>query len=95
VSLLLSALILIVTAKHVLFLLRPDNRGEDGVIALYALVQSLPRRGGIVLVRLVLAGAALFFGDAIITPAISILSAVEGLRADHASVWPLPSFSAL
>nr|WP_241865486.1 potassium transporter Kup [Paracoccus salsus] len=80
VSLLLWALILIVTAKYVLFLLRADNRGEGGVLALYALVQSASRRGGLALFLLAIAGAALFFGDAIITPAISVLSAVEGLK---------------
>ncbi|TFL16015.1 potassium transporter Kup [Jannaschia formosa] len=80
VSLLLWALILIVTAKYVLFLLRTDNRGEGGVLALFALVQSGTRRGGLALFVLAIAGAALFFGDAIITPAISVLSAVEGLK---------------
>ncbi|ETX26529.1 potassium transporter Kup [Roseivivax isoporae] len=80
VSLLLWALILVVTAKYVLFLLRADNRGEGGVLALYALVQSATRRGGLAIFLLAIAGAALFFGDAIITPAISVLSAVEGLK---------------
>ncbi len=79
VSLLLWALILIVTLKYVLFLLRADNRGEGGVLALFALVQDFPRRTGLVFV-LGVTGAALFFGDAIITPAISVLSAVEGLK---------------
>ncbi|SFE70047.1 potassium transporter Kup [Roseivivax sediminis] len=80
VSLLVWALILVVTAKYVLFLLRADNRGEGGVLALYALVQSANRRGGLAMFLLAIAGAALFFGDAIITPAISVLSAVEGLK---------------
>ena len=80
VSLLLWALILIVTAKYVLFLLRADNRGEGGVLALYALVQSAAGRGGLAMFLLAITGAALFFGDAIITPAISVLSAVEGLK---------------
>jgi KUP system potassium uptake protein len=79
VSLLLWALILIVTLKYVLFLLRADNRGEGGVLALFALVQNYPKRSGVVFV-LGVTGAALFFGDAIITPAISVLSAVEGLK---------------
>ena len=79
VSLLLWALILIVTLKYVLFLLRADNRGEGGVLSLFALVQDYPRRSGLVFV-LGVTGAALFFGDAIITPAISVLSAVEGLK---------------
>lgn len=79
VSLLLWALILIVTLKYVLFLLRADNRGEGGVLSLYALMQTFPRRSGLVFF-LGVTGAALFFGDAIITPAISVLSAVEGLK---------------
>ena len=79
VSLLIWALILIVTLKYVLFLLRADNRGEGGILALFALVQSYPGRSGLVFL-LGASGAALFFGDAIITPAISVLSAVEGLK---------------
>ncbi|MEY8098629.1 potassium transporter Kup [Falsihalocynthiibacter sp. S25ZX9] len=79
VSLLLWALILIVTLKYVLFLLRADNHGEGGILALVALVQKKPRRIGVAFV-LGVSGAALFFGDAIITPAISVLSAVEGLK---------------
>ncbi|MHA6346601.1 potassium transporter Kup [Roseivivax sp. CAU 1761] len=80
VSLLLWALILVVTAKYVLFLLRADNHGEGGVLALYALLQAASRRHGGTVLLLAVAGAALFFGDAIITPAISVLSAVEGLK---------------
>lgn len=79
VSLLLWALILVVTLKYVLFLLRADNRGEGGILALFALVQHHPRRSAAVF-ALGVAGAALFYGDAIITPAISVLSAVEGLK---------------
>lgn len=78
VSLLVWAIILIVTLKYVLFLLRADNRGEGGILALYALVHSHPRRSGAVF-ALGVAGAALFYGDAILTPAISVLSAVEGV----------------
>ncbi len=74
------ALILIVTAKYVLFLMRADNQGEGGVLALMALAGRATggRRGMIVLLGA--AGAALFYGDAMITPALSVLSAVEGLR---------------
>ena len=79
VSLLLWALIVVVTLKYVLFLLRADNRGEGGVLALYALVRTARGRGGPAIFLLAICGAALFFGDAIITPAISVLSAVEGL----------------
>jgi KUP system potassium uptake protein len=82
-SLLLYALIFTVTAKYVLFLMRADNRGEGGILSLMALAQSamgrrVGRRANLVFL-LGVAGAALFSGDAIITPAISVLSAVEGL----------------
>lgn len=80
VSLLTWALIFTVTAKYVLFLMRADNRGEGGTLALMALAQhALGKRTKFVFLMGV-AGAALFSGDAIITPAISVLSAVEGLK---------------
>jgi KUP system potassium uptake protein len=79
-SLALWSLILVVTVKYVLFLTRADNQGEGGVLALTALARrALGRRSRIALV-LGAAGASLFYGDAIITPALSVLSAVEGLR---------------
>jgi KUP system potassium uptake protein len=78
VSLLLWALILVVTLKYVLFLLRADNRGEGGILALFARVQSI-RPNAPMIFFLGVIGAALFFGDAMITPAISVLSAVEGV----------------
>ena len=79
-SLALWALIVIVTLKYVAFLMRADNDGEGGVLALLALAQrGTKRRGGVVL-ALGAIGAARFYGDAAITPALSVLSAVEGLR---------------
>jgi len=78
-SLLIYALIFTVTAKYVLFLMRADNRGEGGILSLMALAQSALGRRAQVVFLLGVAGAALFSGDAIITPAISVLSAVEGL----------------
>ena len=79
-SLLLWALLFIVTAKYVLFLMRADNHGEGGTLSLMALAQSaLGRTTGAVFL-LGVAGAALFYGDAVITPAISVLSAIEGLK---------------
>ncbi|QGM47492.1 potassium transporter Kup [Methylocystis heyeri] len=78
-SLLLYALIFTVTAKYVLFLMRADNRGEGGILSLMALAQSALGRRANAVFLLGVAGAALFSGDAIITPAISVLSAVEGL----------------
>src|SRR5882724_3214305 len=80
VSLVTWALLLIVTVKYVVFLMRADNKGEGGTLALMALAQRfVPRRSGWVLL-LGMAGAALFYGDGIITPAMSVLSAVEGVR---------------
>ena len=79
-SLMLWALIVIVTLKYVTFLMRADNDGEGGVLALLALAQrGVNKRGGIVL-ALGAVGAALFYGDAMITPALSVLSATEGLK---------------
>lgn len=77
-SLLIWTLVVIVTAKYVLFLLRVDNRGEGGILALYTMVRLAIGHRSIPVLALAVAGAALFFGDAIITPAISVLSAVEG-----------------
>jgi KUP system potassium uptake protein len=80
VSLVIWALMLIVTLKYLLVLMNADNNGEGGVLALTALAQrALGRRSARVLV-LGLIGAALFYGDSLITPAISVMGAVEGLR---------------
>ncbi len=79
VSLLLWALFFTVTAKYVLFLMRADNKGEGGILSLMALAQSALGRGVKAVFLLGVAGAALFSGDAIITPAISVLSALEGI----------------
>jgi KUP system potassium uptake protein len=79
-SLIIWALILVVTVKYVIILLRADNRGEGGTLALMALAhKALPRAGNII-VLLGIVSAALFYGDAMITPALSVLSAVEGLK---------------
>ena len=78
-SLLIWTLILIVTVKYVFFLLRADNRGEGGILALYTLVRLAAGKRSVPVLLLALSGAALFAGDAAITPAISVLSAVEGL----------------
>jgi KUP system potassium uptake protein len=92
-SLIIWALLLVVTAKYVLILLRADNKGEGGTLALMALAsRSLVRGGGFVILLGIISGA-LFYGDAIITPALSVLSAVEGLKvatpAFEAYVVPL------
>ena len=79
-SLILWALIIIVTFKYVLILLRADNRGEGGTLALMALAQgALSRRAG-VMALCGIVSAALFYGDSMITPALSVLSAIEGLK---------------
>ena len=79
-SLILWALIVVVTLKYVLILLRADNNGEGGTLSLTALAtRALGRRTAIV-VLLGVVGAAMFLGDSVITPAISVLSAVEGLK---------------
>ena len=79
-SLIVWALLLIVTLKYVLILLRADNKGEGGTFALMALGQSVAKRSAPVIMGLGIAGASFFYGDAVITPAISVLSAVEGLK---------------
>jgi KUP system potassium uptake protein len=83
VSLFIWSLVLMVSVKYVAMLMRAGNRGEGGILALLALLVSgrapVVRRVG-VLVALALLGAAMLYGDGVITPAISVLSAVEGLR---------------
>ena len=79
-SLMVWTLFLIVTLKYVLVLLNADNKGEGGTFALMALGQSVAKRSASLLLVLGVAGAAFFYGDAVITPAISVLSAVEGLK---------------
>jgi KUP system potassium uptake protein len=83
VSLILWTLMIIVTLKYIVILLRADNEGEGGTLSLMALAQrAMGRRTNVVFV-LGIMGAALFYGDALITPAISVLSAVEGLKLVH------------
>ncbi len=80
VSLILWALILVVTVKYVLILMNADNKGEGGTLSLMALAQRAMGTNLVFIPVLGMIGAALFYGDAIITPAISVLSAVEGLK---------------
>ncbi|WP_374471315.1 potassium transporter Kup [Phenylobacterium sp.] len=84
VSLMFWALMAIVTLKYVLILSRFDNRGEGGVLSLMALVQRTRGPGGALILGAGMLGAGLFFGDAMLTPAISVLSAVEGLKTVEA-----------
>ena len=90
-SLVFWSLVLVVTVKYVALILRADNRGEGGVLALGILAaRAVPRTP--VLCRLIpaltIAGLALFYGDALITPAISVLSAVEGLETAAPALGP-------
>ncbi|TIM57855.1 potassium transporter Kup [Mesorhizobium sp.] len=79
-SLIIWSLTITVTIKYIMFVLRADNRGEGGVLSLMALARnSFPTRSAVIL-GIGIVGAALFFGDAVITPAISVLSAVEGMN---------------
>jgi KUP system potassium uptake protein len=79
-SLILWALIVVVTLKYVLILLRADNHGEGGTLALMALAQRAVTRGAATIVLLGIISGALFYGDAVITPALSVLSAIEGIK---------------
>ncbi|WP_086005340.1 potassium transporter Kup [Rhizobium freirei] len=80
ISLMFWTLTIIVTIKYVLFLLRADNDGEGGTLSLLALLMKTANGHTAILMLLGLLGAALFLGDAMITPALSVLSAVEGLK---------------
>ena len=92
ISLLIWTLILIVTGKYVLLIMRADNRGEGGTLSLVALVQQALRSRPAWLLSIGVIGISLFSGDAIITPAMSVLSAVEGLSlvAPHLTPFVLP-----
>jgi len=99
-SLIVWSLLWVVSLKYVMFMLRADNEGEGGVMAITALARraALPYpRLKTVLVLLGLFGAALFYGDSMITPAISVLSAVEGLEValPGMSHWVVPVTVAL
>jgi KUP system potassium uptake protein len=92
VSLILWALLLIVGLKYAILILRADNHGEGGIVALLALLDArhAPRgswRAQLLIVGLI--GAALLYGDGVITPAISVLSALEGLKIDAPRLAPM------
>ncbi len=88
VSLIIWALLIIVTAKYVVFLMQADNKGEGGILSLMALAQRALGQTTTIAFLLGVAGSALFSGDAIITPAISVLSALEGLKQVDADLAP-------
>lgn len=90
-SLILWALLLIISLKYALLILRADNRGEGGIVALLALLHARHAQPGTWRAHLLvvgLIGAALLYGDGAITPAISVLSAIEGLKVDAPSLAP-------
>jgi KUP system potassium uptake protein len=93
ISLIFWSVTLIVTVKYVLLVMRADNDGEGGILALITLIRrhgvSGSRRTKLILAALGIFGASLFFGDSMITPAISVLSAVEGLKVAQPSLGHL------
>ena len=91
VSLILWSLVLIVAVKYAVLILRADNRGEGGIVAMLALLGARHAKPGswrALLLVIGLIGAALLYGDGAITPAISVLSAVEGLKVDAPGLAP-------
>jgi KUP system potassium uptake protein len=92
ISLVFWSITMIVSVKYVTFIMRADNGGEGGIMALTALVEGLSfksTRGKLILVTLGILGASLFYGDGMITPAISVLSAVQGLKVAAPSLGSL------
>jgi len=95
-SLIFWSLTLVVTIKYTVFIMRANNKGEGGIMALLALaLVGSPEKQKYLIVIIGLLGAALFYGDSIITPAISVLSAVEGLQilAPHQQNWVIPTIT--
>src|ERR1700747_656980 len=87
-SLILWALIVVVTLKYVVILLRADTHGEGGTLALMALAQRAVTKAAGTIVLLGIISGALFYGDAVITPALSVLSAIEGIKLVTSSLDP-------
>jgi KUP system potassium uptake protein len=91
-SLIVWALLLVVTLKYIVFILRADNRGEGGILAMLALIlqkEATARSRRFLLIAIGLMGAALLYGDGMITPAISVLSAMEGLTVVSENFQPV------
>jgi len=92
VSLIIWSLVLVVSIKYATLILRADNRGEGGIVAMLALLHARHAqpgtwRAGVLVLGLL--GAALLYGDGVITPAISVLSAIEGLKVDAPQLAPI------
>src|SRR5688572_957483 len=79
-SLIVYSLVLVISVKYIAIVMRADNQGEGGILALTALIPVGRSQSRLVLVLLGIFGAALLYGDGMITPAITVLSAVEGLK---------------
>jgi KUP system potassium uptake protein len=99
-SLVFWSLVVVISVKYLVFVMRADNRGEGGILALVALAvprDLAPRGGAWLLALLGIFGAALLYGDGMITPAISVLSAVEGLEVAAPALrpWVVPSTVAI
>ncbi|HSW47465.1 MAG TPA: KUP/HAK/KT family potassium transporter [Candidatus Saccharimonadales bacterium] len=88
ISLVFWALTILISIKYIIFVMRADNDGEGGVFALYGLLDKVSSRAKIILGALLIIAAGLLFGDGIITPAISVLSAVEGLSVATRALDP-------
>ncbi|HEX3651945.1 MAG TPA: potassium transporter Kup [Rhizomicrobium sp.] len=92
VSLIFWSLMIVVTLKYVILIMQADNDGEGGILALSALAHRTPglgKRAKLAITTIAILGLALFFGDGMLTPAISVLSAVEGLSAETPAFAPL------
>ncbi len=89
ISLLLWTVTLIVTIKYISFVMRTDNKGEGGIMALVSLISASKFKRRSLLIALGLIGVTLFYGDSVITPAISVLSAVEGLQVVTPDLHPV------
>ncbi len=87
-SIIFWSLMMVVTLKYTVFIMSADNKGEGGIMALMALVRRHVTKGSRWLLPLGLFGAALFYGDSVLTPAISVLSAIEGLEIATPSLAP-------
>lgn len=99
-SLILWSLIFVVSVKYIVFILRADNRGEGGILALLALLLQQKRRDDdkrrrLALIAVGLFGAALLYGDGVITPAISVLGAIEGLEVNTPALAPFVTWISL
>jgi len=92
ISLIFWSLMIVVTFKYVFLIMQADNEGEGGVLALSALAHRSPglsKRAKLAITTVAILGLALFFGDGVLTPAISVLSAVEGLSVESPAFAPL------